>query len=171
MNALTIQGQSIRRDGDLWCITDLWRASGSPKAKRPVDYSRTNEALEAKDYESGWDVELKIELARLRRIRGWAPKEDKPGPEPRGLSFAYGRTWRVILGDEIYDELKRRNPEPKDGSLHGQWILSERMKLIRREDMIVTLYIARRSTRWTDYERDMREHFRRSPIQLRLVRA
>lgn len=249
MSDLAIGSHAVRRDGDMWCITDLWRASGAPENKRPVDHlrregsafaeflcdsldvskahvtktrkiaggggetwthwqlamgyakwishefhARVNDvyraftagqlqprqgedvirlalrlkALDAKDYESAWDTELKLELARLRKISGWTPGPSH-GPEPKALSFAYGRTWRIILGDDCYDELKRRNPEPRDGSLHGQWIRDERLKLVRREDMVVTLFIARRSTRWSEFEREMRTHFRRQPIQLRLV--
>lgn len=246
---LTIGGHPVRRDGGMWCITDMWRAAGTPKGHRPVDYLRTAEyqtfaefiadsadvsnshvaktrriaggggetwvhwqlamayakwishpfhasvndvyraftagqlvprdeeairlalrykALDAADYESAWDTELKLELARLRKVRGWTPGPGS-GSEPRALSFAYGRTWRIILGDQVYDALKTRNPHPRDGSLHGQWVQEERLRLIRREDMVVTMFVARRATRWADYEREMRGHFRRAPIQLRLV--
>jgi hypothetical protein len=41
---------------------------------------------------------------------------------------------------------------------------------IKREDMVVTMFIARRATKWTEYEREMRSHFRRAPVQLRLVK-
>lgn len=125
-------------------------------------------ALDSKDYESAWDVELKMELARLRKIKGWTPGPNN-GPEPQPLAFAYGRTWRIILGDQVYGELKQRNPHPRDGSLHGQWFQDERLRLIRREDMVVTMFVARRSSRWTDYETEMRTHFRRAPLQLHLV--
>jgi hypothetical protein len=248
MNPLTIGSHAIRRDGDLWCITDMWRAAGAPKGHRPVDYLRTAEfrtfaefiatsadvlnshvcktrkiqgggetwthwqlamayakwishpfhasvndvyraytageivgrdpeairltlrmnALAAADYESAWDSELKLELARLRKVFGWTPGPGN-GSEPRALAFAYGKTWRIILGDSVYDELKRRNPHPREGSLHGQWVQEQRLLLIRREDMVVTMFIARRATRWAEYEREMRSHFRRAPVQLRLV--
>ena len=247
---LTIGSSKVRRDGDSWCITDMWRAAGGPKDKRPVDYGRSAEcssfrdfiafssdvgishvwktrkiqgggetwahwqlalayakwvdhafharvnevyrafmagqlvprddeavrlalrirALDSRDYESAWDTELKLELARLRKVKGWTPGPDG-GPEPQSLAFAYGRTWRIILGDQVYDALKARNPSPRGGSLHGQWVQDERLKLIRREDMVVTMFVASRATRWADYEREMRSHFRRAPIQLRLVKA
>jgi hypothetical protein len=111
-----------------------------------------------------WDLELKLELARLRRV-DW----DGRGAEPKGLAFAYGRTWRVILGDAVYEEMKRRNPEPRDGTLHGQWLQEQRFSVVKDSDMVIALVLARRCTRWTEYENEMRAHFRRTPIQLRLV--
>jgi hypothetical protein len=258
-SALVVDGHNIRRDGDMWCMTDVWRAAGAPKTKRPAEWlrkdgvpfiefmqdsldmalghikkdrekssivrsvrgktatgeygetwghwqislayakwishpfhARVNEvyraftagllapadsaelirlqlrlrALNKADYESIWDLELKLELARLRKSR-WSGT----GVEPRGLQFAYGRTWRIILGDRVYDELKVRNPHPRDGSLHGQWVQEQRLQLARREDMVIALAFARRSSRWAEYETEMRSHFRRAPIQLRLVGA
>lgn len=252
MSDLTIGSHAIRRDGDMWCITDMWRAAGAPKEKRPAEFlryegaafadflctaldmgkshivktrriagaapggetwthwqlalafakwidhafhARVNdvyraftagelrardpeaihlalriERLAAADYNWRWDAELKLELARLRKIEGWTPGPGN-GPEPKGLAFAYGKTWRWILGDSVYEELRRRNPDPRDGSLHGQWIRPERFELIKREDLVVTMFIARRATRWADYEREMRSHFRHAPIQLQLVRG
>lgn len=153
-------------------VNDVYRAFTSGLLKQSDEAVRLAiriKALDSRDYESAWDDELKMELARLRKVRGWAPGPAS-GSEPKALAFAYGRTWRIILGDAVYEELKRRNPEPRDGSLHGQWIRDERLRLIRREDMVVTMFVARRSTRWTEYETEMRAHFRRAPIQLRLVR-
>ena len=248
MSDLVVDGNSIRTDGDMWCLTDLWRAAGGPKEKRPANWlrkdgasfveflgdslnvprghnsicrakrgvtgdtwahwqialayakalshafhARVNEvyraftagqlvplpsaehnelvrlslrikALGSADYESVWDLELKLELARLRRI-DWTGN----GAEPKGLAFAYGRTWRIILGDRVYEELKRRNPYPRDGALHGQWLTAERTRVTRREDLVIALVLARRSSRWSEYEQEMRSHFRRTPIQLRLV--
>ena len=244
-----IDGHGIRCDGDMWCITDMWRAAGAPKEKRPNDFlsgpgkqfaeflcdsvdagihgikktrkipggggetwthwqlalayakwvdhafhARVNEvyraftagqlipvgqsaaeqelvryhlrvkALERGEHQSDWDLELKMELARLRKLP-WTGT----GREPKPLAFAYGMTWRVILGDAVYAALKARNPHPRDGSLHGQWLQEQRSKIARREDLVIALVLARRSSRWSEYETEMRAHFRRSPVQLRLI--
>lgn len=113
---------------------------------------------------SVWDIELKLELARLRKIE-W----DGAGAEPKGLAFAYGRTWRVILGDTVYEELKKRNPHPREGSLHGEWLQDRRYELVKDSDMVRVLDCARRCTGWTQFEDDLRGVFRRAPTQLRLV--
>ncbi len=245
---LVVGSHAIRRDGEMWCLTDMWKAGGAPKDRKayewlrgadaqrfveflqdssesgnsrltktrkigggggetwahwqlamayakwlnPEFHARVNDVYRAytsgqlvprddeairlalrlermahSDYESAWDVEVKLELGRLKKVKGWTPGE---GSEPQQMAHAYGRTWRIVLGDAVYEELKRRNPHPRGGSLHGQWLRDERIRLMKREDMVLTLFIARRSTRWSDYEREMRTHFRRSPIQLRLVK-
>lgn len=249
ITTLTIGSHAIRRDGDMWCMTDLWRASGAPGGVRPANWlrkegasfaeflrssldvpnghitksakkaggggdtwghwqlslayakalspefhSRVNEvyrafmagqlvpagesaaerelvryhlrvqALERGEYESVWDLELKLELARLRKLP-WMGD----GPEPKPMAYAYGTTWRIILGDAVYEALKKRNPHPREGSLHGQWVQEQRLKMARREDLVIALVLARRSSRWAEYEAEMRSHFRRAPLQLRLV--
>jgi hypothetical protein len=261
--ALVVDGHAIRRDGEMWCLTDLWRAAGAPKDKRPNEWlrfagapfvefmkdsldtgparisvvrtdrgrdrsgnpgatwghwqialayakslshefhARVNDvyrafmagqlvpaesraveellrislrikALDVADYTSVWDRELKAELARLRKI-DWTPpeqgEEKGSGREPPPLSYAYGRTWRLILGDTVYEELKRRNPYPKSGTLHGQWLSDECRRVASRESFVIALVLARRSGTWAEYESEMKSHFRRTPIQLRLVKG
>ena len=154
-------------------VNEVYRAYTAgqlvPRDPHAVALALRIKALDSADYESAWDTELKLELARLRKIKGWVPGPNN-GPEPQPLAFAYGRTWRIILGDTVYEELRSRCPHPRDGNLYGQWLTSERMRLVRREDMVLTMFIARRAMRWADYEVEMRSHFRRAPIQLRLVR-
>lgn len=249
--ALVIDTHAVRRDGEMWCLTDLWRAAGAPKlrpakwletdtaqmfvdfirdsvgvavgdilrnvrgnprsgdggstwahwqialayakALSPAFHARVNEVYRAfaagllvarapssverelvdlslrfKALEEGrksvWSTELNLELARLRRI-DWAGN----GAEPQPLAIAYGRTWRIILGDVVYEELKRRNPNPREGSLHSQWLQDRRYELAKDSDMAITLVIARRCTRWTEFENELRAAFRRAPIQLHLV--
>ena len=111
-----------------------------------------------------WDKAMKIELARLRRIP-W----DGTGREPQTMAHPYGVTWRIILGDHVFNELRARNPIPRDGSLHGQWIKDDRFKLLRESDMQIALALARRCSRWSEYVTEMRSHFRREPIQMRLL--
>lgn len=125
--------------------------------------------LDAGNYETAWEQEMLNELARLSpQIIKWDERTDYRANDKR-MHWALGKTWRVILGDSAYEELRRRCPHPRAGDLYPQWIRDERMKLIRREDMVITLFIARRARNWTEYEHEMRVHFRRAPIQLRLL--
>lgn len=251
------EGSGVRRDGDMWCLTDLWRAAGADEKKRPAEWLRFDgkpfveflrdsldmgqahiknpaeivrvERGRQKSGEHGatwahWQLalsyakwlspefaakvnavykafvdgqivarqqmaagvpdivlrleafkksrrgtfsdELKNEFLRLRRIE-W----DGKGSEPQGLAFAYGKTWRFILGDKVYEELKARNPHPRDGSSHSQWLRDEAYKLAKDSDLVVACSIARRSATWSAYEHEMRSFFQRTPLQLGLVRV
>ncbi len=241
MSALMIGAHSVRRDADMWCLTDLWRAAGAPRDKRPNEYlryegkafaeflndsldagmaritktrkipggggetwahwqlalayakwldhafhARVNEVyrafaagqlqprsdeavrlalrierLSAANYESLWEDDLHTEIARLRKVKDW-----RPGVASLPMAYGYGFVWRMMLGDSVYAELKERNPEPQKGTLHGQWLTEARSHLAKREDLVVSLALARRATCWSDFEADMRSHFRRTPIQM-----
>lgn len=253
-SALVIDGSRIRRDGEMWCLTDLWRAAGKPKltpaewlrtdaakmfvefiedslnvvgahvekrrairivrggtdpatwahwqialayakALSPAFHARVNEvyrafvsgqhqpALPSADHDelirlslrlnalengraSVWDYELKQELCRLRNLK-W----DGQAPEPQPLAFAYGKTWRIILGNTVYDELKRRNPHPRSGSLNWQWLQDKRYELVKDVDMIRVLDTARGCMSWADYVHRLGFVFRRGPLQLEFERS
>jgi len=70
--ALSIGAHSIRRDGDMWCITDLWRAAGAPKDKRPAEYLRYDGAAFVEFLRSSLDVPIG-HIVKTRRIGGAAP--------------------------------------------------------------------------------------------------
>lgn len=40
MNILRYEGREIRRDGEFFCLTDMWKAAGAPVDRRPIDWSR-----------------------------------------------------------------------------------------------------------------------------------
>lgn len=244
IGSLQIGAHSIRRDADMWCLTDLWRAAGASKDKRPAEFlrkegaafaeflkdsldvaighitksrkiaggggetwahwqlalayakwldhafhARVNEVyrafasgqmqphsdeairlalrierLKSADYESLWEDDLHQELARLRKVKDWCR-----GTASMPMAYAYGFVWRMMLGEAVYAALKIRNPDPKSGTLHGQWISEGRSDLTKREDLVISLAFARRASCWSDYESEMRSHFRRSPIQLGLA--
>lgn len=250
MSALAISGVQIRRDGDLVCLTDMWRASGADKKKRPLDYLRFEGASLVSHYEkkamwcgapdekaaevvrtdrggkspatwaqeelayayaewisvefhalvlgvfrafvqgrlvgaresraeqeliayklrvraleesrsSIWPKAIKVEFARLRKL-AWSGT----GVEPKGLSFAYGRTWRWILGDVVYEELHRRNPTPSYGTLHSAWLTECAYDETKTGALVTALVLARQSASWADYEAQMRFAFGRAPLQL-----
>lgn len=110
---------------------------------------------------SPWTVRVKEELARLYGIKWVAGM-----PEPRALRSAYGYTWRIILGDAVYSELKRRNPYPKKKSLHAEWLQEQRMIHARERDFAATEALIQRAATWEEFVHDMRAFFRRQPLQL-----
>lgn len=38
--AMMVDGKPIRQDGEMWCLTDLWRASGVQRGKSPHEWLR-----------------------------------------------------------------------------------------------------------------------------------
>lgn len=43
---LTYNGQTIRERADMLCLTDMWKAAGSPPSKRPSHWARLPQAVE-----------------------------------------------------------------------------------------------------------------------------
>jgi hypothetical protein len=176
VEALLVVMKSETPEANRWCrviatVFDRALTAGQFVFRQDPEVTRLAiriQRLEAKDYESAWEQEVVNELARITpHIVNWDNEHNYRANDKR-MHWALGKTWRVILGDTVYDELRRRCPHPCGGNLYGQWITGERMKLVRREDMVITLFISRRSLSWREYERDMRSHFRRAPIQLQI---
>lgn len=69
MNALTIGSQPVRRDGELWCLTDLWRASGSYASKRPNQFLRKEGRSFAEFLSDSLDTPLG-RITKSRKIAG-----------------------------------------------------------------------------------------------------
>ncbi len=110
---------------------------------------------------SPWTVRVKEELARLYGIKWRAGSH-----EPPALRSAYGFTWRIILGDAVYAELRKRNPYPKSGSLHSEWLQEQRMAHARERDFAATEALIQRASTWDEFVGDMRAFFRREPLQM-----
>lgn len=245
---LTIGAHAIRRENagdrvrEMWCLTDLWRASGAPNGTRPANWlrkegstfvdflrdsssvpdghtrqkagnpgrgeppttwahwqialayakalspefhARVNEVYRAytegslrqseaekelirlnlrlapAPTKSPWSVIIKEHLARLYGLT-WTAGER----EPLELRSAYGFVWRTILGDAVYEELKRRNPYPRSNSLHAEWLENARIERARIDDFVRVEMCARYAHSWAEFRRRMLETFERAHAQL-----
>jgi hypothetical protein len=65
---------------------------------------------------------------------------DEPfdGTQPRFLASTYEKLYRLVLGEEVYAELKSRNPEPSFGTNHHQWLTPEAREVVRKQVPILT---------------------------------
>ena len=70
--ALTIGPHAVRRDGDMWCLTDLWRAAGAPNGVRPSNWLRKEGEGFASFLRDSLDVP-QGHIVKTRRIAGAAP--------------------------------------------------------------------------------------------------
>jgi hypothetical protein len=55
------------------------------------------------------------------------------GTHPRYLASTYEKLYRLVLGNDVYEELKRRNPAPSFGTNHHQWLTPEAREVVRRQ--------------------------------------
>lgn len=244
--AMVYAGRSIQGNAEMLCLTDMWKANGSPKDKRPGDWLATKQArefaaflqdtgisgtlerrggnpktgdggatwahwqlafayakylgpefhawcnevvrahVEGRKIPTPMDSGDKAQLLRLSLLmskdsnqpRMWTREivnmlcvlYGRPawtsGPIPVFMKGAIGQVYRIILGEGVYRELKRRNPHPKDSSLHYHWFTKERGECFRREDMGIIHFAAHRSISVEDFLGSLRGHYRRVPLQL-----
>lgn len=63
------------------------------------------------------------------------------GAHPAYLASTYDKLYHLVLGDAVCAELKLRNPEPKFGTNHHQWLTPEAREVVRRQIPILTAVI------------------------------
>lgn len=68
------------------------------------------------------------------------------GTQPRWLASTYAKIYRLILGEDVVAELKRRNPEPEFGANHHQWLTPAARRTLRRQLDRVSAIAATSST-------------------------
>src|SRR4051812_28710929 len=84
---LTIGSHAIRRDGDLWCMTDLWRAAGAPNGLRPSNWLRKEGESFASFLRDSLDVP-QGHIVKTRRIAGATPGGDTWAHWQLALAYA-----------------------------------------------------------------------------------
>lgn len=85
------------------------------------------------------------------------------GRHPRWMAGVQDRIYRLVFGDEVVDELKRRNPHPRFDSNHHQHI---RHRELLDQDLEVVHTIALTSRCASEFWARCAWHFRRTPMQL-----
>ena len=75
--------------------------------------------------------------------------------------------YRLLLGDEVYAELKARNPSPKFGSNHHQLFQQKVFEMVG-DDLKIVAVIARQSAGKRDFRLRLNRHFRKEMLQLPL---
>lgn len=114
-----------------------------------------------RDWDLMWPAECVVALCSLHGVRYIG------GSYPHFLASTFDRLYRAILGDAVVDELKRRNPEPKFGTNHHQWLTPEAREVVRRNIDIVTL-LARQSGSKDEFWARIDNQFRDESLQLGL---
>jgi hypothetical protein len=84
-----------------------------------------------------WPAEFVAVMCRLHGI-AWDGRV-----QPRFLGSTYERIYRTVLTDEVYDLLKSKNPEPRFGSNHHQWLTPQAREAIRAAIPRITTHAIR----------------------------
>jgi hypothetical protein len=116
-------------------------------------------AEKAGDWSLTWNNEIVDALCRLHGERY------DGGPHPRWLASTYEKIYRLVLTDEVYDELKRRTPEPHHGNNHHQWLTPEAKVVLDKQLPIITALAETCSTKEEFWAR-LEFKYRRQPLQL-----
>lgn len=108
-----------------------------------------------------WPSEFAEAMCRLHNV----PFD---GTQPRFLGSTYEKLYRLVLGDDVYEELKRRNPEPSHRSNHHQWLTPEAREVVRRHIPFLTAFAEQCATKEEFWAR-MEHRYRKRPLQLSWV--
>lgn len=119
--------------------------------------------LAAVDQPTIWERDVVVTLCRLYR-----KKWDGKGSMPMWLKQPFGRIYKIVLGDHVYKEMKRRNPRPSNGSLHYQYLTEPRHRLMSGLDMARVTSVLGYSTTAPQFFRLLSAEFGRGPRQLEM---
>lgn len=112
-----------------------------------------------------WERETIMELCRI-----YGKPWDGNGSWPLWLKEPLGRIYRIVLGDLVYFELKRRNPNPKRRSLHYQFFTDARHKLTVQDMKNVSLIVSLSFSK-AEFFNKLRFHYKRDSLQLEMADA
>jgi hypothetical protein len=106
-----------------------------------------------------WPAEFVLAMCRLHG-ETWVG-----GPQPKFLASTYEKIYHLILGEEVCVELKRRNPDPRHGSNHHQWLTPEAREVVRRQVPIL-IAIAEQCGSKEEFWARLEHRYANRPLQL-----
>lgn len=153
-------GRVLRRFLAEQVLPQLRQASENVAALR-AEMLALNLRMTAGDNDTIWDVETVQGLCRLYRKPLYALGERMPA----WLQAPMGLIYKTVLGDDVYQELKRRCPRPKKGDLNYEYLTEARHRLIQRDMQTVSAFL-RVARSPDDFFANLRAAYRRAPLQL-----
>ena len=114
-----------------------------------------------KDSPKLWEDDIVASLCRTYGIQ-------RLGAElPAPLLGVIGWLYRIVIGDELYAELKARNPGGDKRDLHYQ-LWKETLRKLVDDDVRVILALSNTASDRDDFKARMLAHYRKQPLQLLL---
>lgn len=112
-------------------------------------------------HKTTWKAKLIYEIARLY---GYPQTSDRAQP---WMKSVMDKVYRHVLNDEVKDEMKARNPEPRFGSNHHQ-LLRDPARELLAQDLEIVHAIALTSRNANDFWQRMGWHYGRRTFQMDL---
>lgn len=138
-------------------------ATGYQTTRAP-DYLQQRMALYLLDNPSKWRRFFAEDLsATICRLYG---KPIVAANGARWLAGVWSQLYKMVLGEDVYAELKRRNPEPQHGSNHTQH-LTDPAKGVLTKDLEIVHAIAKTSQSRDEFWNRLAVQYRGAPLQLR----
>jgi hypothetical protein len=106
-----------------------------------------------------WEDGLVSSLCQTYRIQ----RNDSELPAP--LMGVIGWIYKLVLGDEVHAEMKRRNPRGQKRDMHYQWWHDELRDLIE-DDLRIIKALSDTSADKSEFKARMLAHYRKQPFQL-----
>jgi prophage antirepressor-like protein len=157
-------GTKLRRFVAEKVLPDLRRRSADIEALRAEHIALTLQ-LGPGDNATVWERDTLVAgLCRLYR-KPW----DLKGVWPTWLKQPLGRIYRIVLGEVVYKELKRRNPEPVKGSLHYQFLTEARHQMMTGRDMARVGAVLNLSNSPRQFFERLESEYGRAPRQLEMA--
>lgn len=111
-----------------------------------------------------WPEPVVESLCRTYRIR-------KNGPGvPAPLLGVIGVIYRVVLGADVHDEVKRRNPRGNEREMHHQFFQKDLRRLVS-DDLNVIKVLSDQSRDKNEFKARLLAHYRGAGLQLSLAEA
>lgn len=115
-----------------------------------------------RDSAQPWDLMWPAEfVSAVMRLNG---ETYSGGVHPRWMASTYDRIYKLILGEDVIAELKRRNPCPSYGSNHHQWLTPEARDTVRKQVPYITL-LAEQSFSKSEFWARLENRYLKTPFQ------
>ena len=110
---------------------------------------------------NAWEMVFTPQLVARLCALGFAGQRNvawSGGAYPRPLAKVFRRIYDLLLGDGVASRLKERNPEPRHGSNHHQWLTDEARDVLKRNMGIVT-FCAQQSHSRREFLSRLKAHY------------
>jgi hypothetical protein len=113
----------------------------------------------AATWERFWTTDLVRSLCRTYSLH------QRGNVVPEAFAGVCSWIYRVILGDELYDEIRRRNPPGHDRDMHHSYF-NPALRHLAMQDRAIILAFSDQSRNKHEFKRKMLAHYRKKPYQL-----